>query len=418
MNLPVSVWIGLRYIRARRKNQFISFVSGFSLLGMALGTMALITVLSVMNGFDREIKSRLLRVIPQIEVRLEPDFSDIQALEQLLSQQTNVKSISPYVSSLAMIAYESGLQGVQLRGIDSNHEHQHYSDLSASMIVGDLASLETQKYGIVIGRLAARQLGVAIGDKVSVTLPQLQMTPMGVFPRVKRFTLVGVFEVGAQVDQNAAFISLRSAQKLQRLGDRISGLEVSLHDRFLAPIVSSQLRQMLEEQNIKGLSIVDWTQTQGTLFSAVEMEKTVVTVLLMIIIFIAAFNIIASLVLMVGDKRYDIAVLRTLGLSRTHIMAIFMTQGTAVGAIGIVIGSGLGILFGLYLDAIIGAIEQLTGGHIFDPQVFFVASLPTQLEWPDVILVASTGFVLSILSTLFPAYQASRIEPAEALRYQ
>ena len=417
MNFYVPLFIGLRYLRAKRKTQFISFVSAFSLLGMALGTMALITVLSVMNGFDREIKSRLLKIIPHIEIELNGDPTVARTLVPLINQNKNVNSQSDYVASLAMVSYEGRLQGIRLRGIDSNKSFEHFSDLRSSMIIGDLQALQSRSYGIVIGHLTARQLGVTLGDKLSITLPQLQVTPLGVFPRVKRFTLVGVFEVGAQVDQTQAFIHIEDAQRLLRLGDQISGIEINTLDRFNAPQTAAILTETIQLEGLDQVNVVDWSETQGSLFSAVELEKTVVTVLLMIIVLIAAFNIISSLVLMVGDKRFDIAVLRTMGLNRSQVMMIFVIQGTSVGVIGITLGALTGSFLGGYLDKIIAFFEKITGGYVFDPQVFFIAAVPTQLEWQDVALVCSIGFVLSLMATLFPAYQASRVAPAEALRY-
>ncbi len=411
MLLPA--FIGLRYTRAKRRNQFISFVSGFSLLGMTLGTLALIVVMSVMNGFDREIKQRLLQVIPHIEVFADDGISNWPALQQQAEQQSGVVAAAPYVSGDAMVSYERGMQGVQLRGVRPQDLDQ-LSGIADHMVLGDVAELQPGSYGIVIGRLLARFLGVVPGDKVTVTLPQLNVTPMGIYPRVKRFTVVGVFEVGAQVDQSLILLHISDAQKLLRLGDKVTGIEVKTADQFASLPVAAALQKQLADTS---LTVRDWTATQTTLFAAVKMEKTVVTVLLMIIIAVAAFNIISSLVLMVADKRSDIAVLRTLGMTRGQVMGIFMVQGAAIGWLGVALGALIGSLLAIYIGPVVSALEALVGLQVFDPRVYFISRLPSKLLPGDVAVVVSVGLLLSLLSTLYPAYRASRIEPAEALRY-
>ena len=346
MKLPLAFFIGLRYTRAKRRNQFISFVSGFSLLGMALGTLALIVVMSVMNGFDREIKQRLLQVIPHIEVHAETGLVDWAAVRSDIVQTAGVEAAAPYVDGDAMASFERGMQGIQLRGL-LPADIRRVSSLDKHMLVGSLDDLREGEYNAVIGRLLARYLGVAPGDKINITLPQLVVTPVGIYPRVKRFTIVGVFEVGAQVDQQLVVIHLSDAQKLLRLGARVSGIEIKTDDMYSADLTAKTLLHKLSEMGYgsvdsqQSIEIRDWSQTQASLFSAVKMEKIVVSVLLMIIIAVAAFNIISSLVLMVADKKFDIAVLRTLGLSRGQVMAIFVVQGTSIGCLGVFVGGAL-----------------------------------------------------------------------------
>lgn len=421
MKFPLSFFIGLRYTRAKRRNQFISFVSGFSLLGMALGTLALIVVMSVMNGFDREIKQRLLQVIPHIEVYSDSGLPDWPRAIEKVTKSPEVVAAAPYVDGDVMVSFERGMQGVEMRGLRPE-DMQKMSSLSRHMVLGELSSLTAGDYGIVIGRLLARYLGVAPGDKINVTLPQLSVTPMGIYPRVKRFTVVGVFEVGAQVDQRLAIIHLEDAQKLFRLGDKVTGIEVKTENMYAADATSAQLREMFTNAEAGQDSVIpqvrDWSQTQGSLFSAVKMEKTVVSVLLMIIIAVAAFNIISSLVLMVADKKFDIAVLRTLGLTRRQVMGIFVVQGAAIGCVGVLIGGVLGAIIAEHVGVIVHALESLTGLRVFDPNVYFISYMPSEVILSDIVVVVSVGLAMSILSTLYPAYRASCVEPAEALRYE
>lgn len=418
MKLPLPFFIGLRYTQAKRRNQFISFVSGFSLLGMALGTLALIVVMSVMNGFDREIKQRLLQVVPHIEVFDEQGIDEWAALQSELSGVSQVSAVAPYIQGDVMASFDRGVQGVQMRGLDPS-DIKLMSSLDQHLLLGSLDDLRAGQYNIIIGRLLARYLGVGLGDKINITLPQLTVTPMGIYPRVKRFTVVGVFEVGAQVDQQLSVVHLSDAQRLFRLGEQVTGLEIKTEDMYSVGQVSQALRRELTEIGADSeIQIRDWSQTQASLFSAVKMEKTVVSVLLMIIIAVAAFNIVSSLVLMVADKKFDIAVLRTLGLTRRQVMAIFVVQGSAIGAFGVAIGGLAGSVIAQHVGAIVSALESVTGLRVFDPSVYFISHMPSVLMASDVVLVVSVGLLMSLLSTLYPAYRASCVEPAEALRYE
>jgi len=414
----LPILIGLRYTRAKRRNQFISFISGFSLLGMLLGSIALIVVMSVMNGFDQEIKQRLLQVVPHVEVEAQAGIDDWFWLQQQLNDVDNVVYTAPYVAGHAMVSYKGGVKGVQLRGLLPT-DLQRISAVGEHMIAGDLDTLAEGEFGIVIGRLLARYLGLNVGDKVNLILPQLIVTPAGVFPRIKRFTLVGVFEVGAQVDQNLVLVHLRDGQKLLRMGNAVQGIEIKTSDMYLATTVAQDIQHQLNTFEHKGsYNVTDWSQTQGSLFAAVKMEKTVVSVLLMIVIAVAAFNIISSLVLMVADKRVDIAVLRTLGLSRLQVMAIFVVQGAAIGWLGVILGAVIGAIIAFNIAEIVQFLEVITGLQIFDPNIYFISQLPSVVMWQDIILVVFVGACLSLLSTLYPAYRAAKVEPAEALRYE
>ncbi len=409
-NIPL--YIGLRYTRAKRRNQFISFISAFSLVGMALGVMALIIVLSVMNGFDREIKERILSVIPHGFVDELPTLKDWQSLSTQVNQHPQVVASAPYIASSAMVSYAGGVEAIELQGILPEAEAQ-VSVVEQRMLIGSIAQLQPGEYGIVMGRLLASRLMLAPGDKIRITSPEINITPMGAFTRSRSFTLVGIFEVGAQVDSTLALIHVQDAQKFLRKPG-VQGLHVKTTNMFDAAQVMNDLRTQLGDN----YRVKDWSQTQGSLFQAVKMEKIVVGSLLLIIIAVAAFNIVSSLVLMVADKRSDIAVLRTMGVSARQVMAIFIVQGSAVGFFGTFIGTVLGCIIALTLTPIMNAAESLVGVQVFDPDSYYISQLPSVLLWQDVAFICGVALLLSFIATLYPAYRASQIEPAEALRYE
>lgn len=409
-NIPL--FIGLRYTRAKRRNQFISFISAFSLLGMALGVMALIIVLSVMNGMDREIKQRILSVIPHGFIDHPKGLTDWPISAAQVQTLPGVVAAAPYLQGQVMVSINGMMDGVQLYGVMPDEEAR-VSKINEQMIVGSMEYLQPGEYGIVMGRILASRLMLTTGDKVILTSSDLNITPMGVFARSRSFTLVGTFEAGAQVDANVAFIHLQDAQKFFKKSAP-QGLKIKTVDMFK----SGQILKMASAQLGDGYSAKDWSETQGSLFAAIKMEKIVVTALLMIIVAVAAFNIVSSLVLMVADKRSDIAVLRTLGLTARQVMMIFMVQGTAVGLAGIFIGACLGSLIAVSLSGLVSLLETLSGWQLFNPDVFYIAQLPSVLMWQDLVLVCSVAFLLSLLATIYPAYSASQIQPAEALRYE
>ncbi|WP_045859957.1 lipoprotein-releasing ABC transporter permease subunit [Teredinibacter purpureus] len=408
----LPLYIGLRYANAKRRNGFIAFVSLFALVGMALGVFALIVVLSVMNGFDRELKERILRVVPHGFLTTEKPLENWPVLYDRVSTTEGLNAAAPFIEGKALISFGRTVKPVQIQGIDPEFE-KDISAIEQHMLIGELAYLQPGEYGIVMGNLVARHLGLTIGDKISVTLPEVSVTPAGIFPRSKRFTLVGVFEVGAQVDQYLTLIHIRDAQKLLRRGETVDGLHLKFDDIYRAPAALSALGRSLGD----GVKVKDWSQTQGSLFQAVKMEKTVVGLMLSIIIAVAAFNIITSLVMMVAEKRSDIAVLRTLGMTRYDIVQIFMVQGITLGLIGIVVGAIAGVLTAIWLPEIMAFIEAHTGLMVFDPSVYFVAYLPSQWRLDDTLMVCGLSTLIAILATIYPAYRASTIEPAEALRY-
>ena len=411
-NLPL--FIGLRYTRSKRKEGYISFVSGFSLGAMALGVMSLIVVLSVMNGFDREIKSRLLRVAPHVTLTRPAGFTpeEVNTFAKGVSVQSgDVKAITPITESFVMLSNQSQRNGISLQGIDpmwSDIQEQ----LADYMLAGYLEKLQPGQFGVVLGSQVARRLAVFVGDTVTLTLPQVSVTPAGIFPRVKTVTVVGIFQVGAQVDANTALMHQGDVRKLLRLGEKSQGMRIQLSDPY-------QAEQFIldNNQDTNGHTWHSWITEMGTLFQAMKMEKVVVGLLLSVIIAVAAFNIIASLVLMVSGKRKDIAVVRTLGASSGMVMRIFVVQGMAVGIAGILIGTILGCLLAYFVGDIVTFLEQLTGRYMFDPSVYLISALPSRLLFSDVMLVVSGALLVSFLATLYPAWRAGQVLPAEALRY-
>jgi len=422
-NLPL--FIGLRYTRSKRSEGFVSFISGFSLCAMALGVTALIVVLSVMNGFDREIKSRLLKVVPHITVTSRQGMDQAQIADfqsQLIdSADQQVLSVVPMLQSFVMISHGDQQTGVVLQGIDPQlgASGKIANKLAENMLSGHVEQLAEGQFGVILGSQLARKLNLFVGDKLQLTLPKVTVTPVGVFPRIKRVTVVGIFQVGAQVDASVAFIHRRDGQKLLQVGDRYHGVQIELSDAFAA---DSWLRQQRAGMALNSASDADlhwrsWTDDMGSLFQAMRMEKVIVSLLLSVIIAVAAFNIVASLVLMVSDKRKDIAVVRTLGASSATVIKIFIIQGLAVGALGIVSGTILGCLLAYFIGDIVAVIESLGGFYIFDPSVYLISSLPSRILLGDVLIVVGGAFLISFLATLYPAWRAGKVLPAEALRY-
>ena len=421
-NLPL--FIGLRYMRSKRRDGFVSFISLFSLAAMALGVMALIVVLSVMNGFDREIKMRLLRVVPHISVT-SPEGLNIAQINQLETElktdsedaPVRVLSVVPMLQSFVMASRDEHQTGLVLQGIDP--QSRTADKLAENMISGYVGQLQEGQFGVVIGSQIARKLDLFVGDTLQLTLPSVTVTPAGVFPRIKRVIVTGIFQVGAQVDASVAFIHFRDGQKLLRMGDRFQGVQLELSDAFLADNwLSAQTGKRFLKDNLNDdLQWRTWSDNMGTLFQAMRMEKVIVSLLLSVIIAVAAFNIVASLVLMVSDKRKDIAVIRTLGATSGTVMKIFVIQGLAVGSLGILAGTLLGCLLAYFVGDIVAGLEQLSGSYIFDPSIYLISALPSKILLSDVLMVVGSALIVSFVATLYPAWRAGKVLPAEALRY-
>jgi len=413
---PLFVFIGTRYTRAKRRNHFVSFISLTSMIGLALGVVVMIVVLSVMNGFDHEMRTRVLGMVPHATIESGEPISDWQSLAAKVKQNPQVEAVAPFTQMQGLLTNNGNVQKILLNAIDPAQERK-VSIIDQFMKQGRLDDLVAGGFGVVIGDKAATKLGVGIGDKVTFVAPEVTVTPAGMFPRMKRFTVVGIFHVGAgELDGYLGVTNLQDLARLHRWKpDQVQGLRLKFTDLFKAPRTAYEIAQNLGEHEYYSR---DWTRTHGNLYQAIGMEKSIIGLLLLLIVAVAAFNIISTLVMVVNDKRGDIAILRTLGATPGQIMAIFMVQGTVIGVVGTAIGAAVGILAALNVSAAISALEGLIGHKFLNADVYFIDYLPSQLMAEDVFLVCGAALILSFLATLYPAWRAARTQPAEALRYE
>ncbi len=408
---PISLYIGLRYTRARRSNHFISFIALVSMIGLTLGVAVLITVLSVMNGFDRELKNRVLGMVPQATVSSNQILTDWPELAKKVEQHEHVVGAAPFTQLQGMLTAQGQVSGIMVTGIEPEYEKK-VSIIQNHMVAGRLEDLKKGEFGIVLGKQMTDALGLGVGDNITLVLPEATPSPAGVVPRFKRFKIVGIFSIGAEVDSMMGYIALYDASTLLRLPDGAQGVRMKLDDIFAAPTVANEIVSDLPSNFYAS----DWTYTHGNLFSAIQMEKAMVSLLLFLIVLVAAFNIVSSLVMVVTDKKADIAILRTLGASPSTITKIFMVQGTVIGVIGTVAGAVLGVVFATSISGLIGWLNTTLGLNLFD--AYFINYLPSYLRWQDVAVIVSLSLLLSFLATIYPALRASKIQPAEALRYE
>jgi lipoprotein-releasing system permease protein len=409
------LFVGLRYTRAKRRNHFISFISLISMLGITLGIVALIVVLSVMNGFHKEIQERILGMASHATLS-DPDggIADWASLVRQVRKNPEVLGAAPYVEIQSMLMDAGRTSAAILRGIVPDQEDA-VSDLREDMVVGSVDDLVPDSFNIILGTELAAVLGVSVGDKVTVVTPQLNATPVGVMPRLKAFNVVGLFEVGmADYDRGAGFMHMADAARLMRLGDNAEGVRIKLKDMFEAPLVAREIAYALDGV----YRVSDWTQAHRNFFAALRTEKRMMTIILFLIVAVAAFNIVSTLVMVVTDKRADIAVLRTLGASPGRIMGIFMVQGTTIGLAGTLLGVVGGVLLGWNVEPIVASIEQVFGVHFLDPSIYYISALPSDVHASDVLWIGGGAFLMSVFATLYPAWRASRTDPAEALRYE
>ena len=415
MSFPYEVFIGLRYLRARRRNGFISFISLMSVLGIALGVAALIVVLSVMNGFQQEIRGRMLSVVSHLEIgSYDGQIASWQPLQVQLRQQPHVVAAAPYVNAQGLLSSRGNVRGALVRGIDPAAE-QTVVNLGNEMLRGKLADLEGGSFRIVLGVELARQLGVEVGDKVTLITPQGNVTPAGMMPRLKQFTVAGVFKAGMfEYDSSLAMISLRDAQVLFRLGQDVSGIRLKLDDAMLAPQVKAALQPQLAANQVA----TDWTDMNANYFRAVQIEKRMMFIILTLIVAVAAFNLVSTLVMVVTDKQADIAILRTLGASPASIMKVFMIQGSIAGVLGTVAGVAGGLLLAYNLGAVLSAVESLIGAKLLSSDVYMIDYLPTDVQLGDVATIGLISLSLSLVATIYPSWRAARVRPVEALRYE
>lgn len=410
--------IGLRYTAARKPgggNRFISFISLISMLGLALGVAALIVVLSVMNGFQKELRTRILGVASHVQV-----IGDDGALENWpavaarVQDHPRVLATAPYVQQQAMLSLAGQVKGVLVRGI-LPQEEEKVADFARHMKAGRLEALQPGEFGIILGSEIAYALRAYPGDKVTLIAPQGMVTPAAVLPRMKQFTVVGIFEVGMfEYDSGLALVHLADAQKLYQMNEAVSGVRLKLNDLFAAPTVVRELVAMLPP----GLLLTDWTKSHANFFRAVQIEKNMMFLILLLIVAVAAFNIVSTLVMTVQDKRADIAILRTLGASPASVMAIFVIQGTLIGVIGLLLGVAGGVALALNVETVVPFIERLFGIQFLAKDVYYISDLPSDLHWSDVWIIATTSFLLTVVATLYPSWRAARVNPAEALRYE
>ncbi len=412
---PYELWIGLRYTRAKRRNHFISFISMVSMLGIALGVLALIVVLSVMNGFQEELRTRILGVASHMEITGSAGrLADWERLAERVSRHEAVRGSSPYVNGQGLLAYGQDTKGSLIRGILPEREGQ-VADFARQMQDGRLEDLRPGEFGIVLGADLARSLGLFKGDKVTLIVPQGVVTPAGMMPRMKQFTVVGLFRVGMyEYDVGLALLHIEDAAKLYRLGDAVSGLRIKLADMDRAPWVTRELAASLEE----GYYISDWTMSHTNFFRAIQIEKRMMFIILLLIVAVAAFNIVSTLVMAVTDKQPDIAILRTLGASPPSIMKIFMVQGSLIGVIGTGLGVVSGVLLAMNVETVVPMIERAVGLDLFPADVYYISELPSKVVWSDVFWIGGISLLLAFLATLYPSWRASRVQPAEALRYE
>ena len=412
---PLTLYIGMRYTRAKQRTQFISFITLTSILGIALGVTALIVVLSVMNGFESELRERILGMTSHTTITgRNGQLQDWKQLEQQVTGKPHVEGSAPFVRGQVMINADRRVSGTLLRGIIPEYEPR-VSEVANKMKIGKLTDLTAGKFGIVLGAELANYLGVMVGQKVTVISPQINSTPAGILPRLKRFTVVGIFQVGMyEYDRNMAIIHIDDAAKLFRLGDAVSGLRLKLDDLFNAPQITRSLAKDLRYR----YSVSDWTKAHSNFFKAIKTEKRVMFIILLLIVAVAAFNIVSTLVMVVTDKRGDIAILKTQGLTNMSVMGIFIVLGGIIGVVGTLLGTLGGVLLALNVETIIPAIEGFFGVQFMAADVYYISDVPSKLVWADVYFISGIAFVLSLLATLYPAWQASRVNPAEVLRYE
>lgn len=415
-SLPFELFVGLRYTRAKRRNHFISFISLTSMIGIGLGVAALIIVLSVMNGFQEELRTRILGVASHLQISGSNNMlADWPKVVASVEHAPHVQAAAPYIMAQGMLSFGQAVQGAIVRGILPADEDK-VAELGSHMRAGQLADLRAGEFGIILGAELAQSLGVQMGDKVVLLAPQGQFTPTGIVPRIKQFRVVGIFQIGMyEYDAGLALIHMDDAAKLYRMDENVSGVRLKLDDLFLAPAVARDLATQLAGGNYY---ITDWTEQHANFFRAVQMEKRVMFIILALIVAVAAFNIVSTLVMAVTDKRADIAIMRTFGASPRSIMYIFIVQGALIGVIGTAIGGLFGVVIALNIETIVPFLEHLLGIQFLAKDVYYISELPSHLLWSDVITITVMSFVLSLLATLYPSWRAAKINPAEALRYE
>ena len=412
---PLQLYIGMRYTRAKRRNHFISFITLISMLGIALGVAALITVISVMNGFEQELRERILGMTSHATIQGQgKGLENWQTVADAAAKNPQVIGMAPYIQAEGMLSFGQQVNGTLIRGIIPTEEPK-VSDVGDKMVFGELANLKPGEFGIILGKDLARALGVFQFDKVTLIVPQANVTPAGIMPRLRRFTVVGIFEAGMyEYDSTMALMHVEDAAKLFRMKGQVTGVRLKLEDMFKSDIVSRELINDIPGNYF----ISDWTREHANFFRAVQIEKVTMFIILSLIVGVAAFNLVSTLVMVVVDKEADIAILRTLGVTPSTILGIFIVQGAIIGTLGTLIGTVGGVALSLNIDRIIPALEELFSTKFLSAEVYYISELPSKLNWNEVVVISGLALVLSLAATLYPAWRGSRIQPAEALRYE
>ena len=414
MGSNFETWIGSRYVRSRGRNSFVSLISAISMLGIAIAVLVLIVVMSVVNGFERELKDRLLAMTAHASIEhVDGKLTSADALRETALKNPRVRAAAPYVDGQALLVAGKQLSGVEIRGIEPELEDS-VSGIADVMQAGELLELVPKKFNIVLGIELAEELQVGVGDKVTVTLAEGMVTPAGVIPRTKRFTVSGIYRVGMyEFDRRLAFINIADAKRLYRKGDAVTGVRLSVTEIYASPEI---VREVAREHGELVL-VSDWTRRHVNFFRSIQITKSILFVILLMVVAVAAFNIVSTLVMVVKDKQSDIAILRTVGAKPSSILRIFVTQGSIVGVVGTLAGVVSGILIALNLESIVGFFEAAFGIKFLAADVYFISDLPSELKYGDVVKIAFIALVLALISTLYPAWVAARTAPAEALRY-
>ena len=417
--IPIELEIGLKYTRSRRRKAvgqrdgFLSFISGISMAGIALGVAALIVVLSVMNGFQKEVRDRMLSVLSHIEITSPNGLSDWEPIADTLAKQAHVLGVAPMVSSQGLLSRAESMRGVVLRGVDPALEGR-VSDLPKQLIVGSISDLKPGQFGVVLGTQLAGTLGIRVGDRVNLLVPEGDLTPAGMMPRMRALQVVGMVDSGHyEYDSTLAVMHWKDAAALLRMTDP-TGLRVKVDDMQKAPEIAVRLAQVVPQ----ALWVSDWSRSNRNWFAAVQTEKKMMFIILTLIIAVAAFNLVSTLVMTVTDKQADIAILRTMGASAGLVQRIFLVQGLAIGLFGSLLGVGFGLLIALNIDVIVPFIETLFRVQFLPRDIYFISQLPSDVRLDDVLKVGIMAFVLSILATIYPSRRAAQVKPAEALRYE
>jgi len=413
--IPYEWLIGTRYLRSAHRRGFVSFVALMSVCGLTLGVATLIVVLSVMNGFERELRSRILAVTSHAELTgTSGPLADWPALAARARGQSGVEAAAPYIESQAMLANGTAMAGATVRGVLPAQERVA-TGLAQRVTAGSLADLTPGGYGIVLGTALAHELGAHLGGTVVVIAPQGTATPTGVVPRMRRFRVVGIFSSGMyEFDRGLALMHMADAARLFNMGAGVTGLRLALSDPLRAPEVAVRVARALGGD----FYVSDWTQNHANFFRSIEITKSMMFVILLMLVAVAAFNIVATLVMIVKEKQTDIAILRTLGAAPRNVLATFAVQGVLIGLAGTLLGAGLGTLLADNLERLVGALERLTGVQFIDASVYYLSDLPAYVEWADVLRVCGVAFLLCALATIYPAWRAARTAPAEALRHE